>query len=114
MDYQSCHFVDDPLDITEDLVIILPVCLSMTLTICNTLLCVFGRTGLSKQCSPDETPQNMTFHQGLHCLQLVQLFLDTILGSKLYLLKFKIKYGKELRCLNTKSIYVKITDTEIK
>ena len=34
---------------TEDLVIILPICLGMTLTICYTLLYVFGQTGLSKQ-----------------------------------------------------------------
>ena len=36
------------------------------------------------------------------------------MGSKLYLFKVKIKYGKELRCLNTRSKYGKITNTEIK
>ena len=43
--------------------------------------------------------------------------LDTTVGSKLYLFKFSIKYGKygkELRCLNSKCKYGKITDTEIK
>ena len=40
--------------------------------------------------------------------------LDTTLGSKLYLFKFKIKYGKELRCLNTKGKYSKVAGTEIK
>ena len=29
----------------------------------------------------------------------------TSLSSKVYLLKFQIKYGKELRCLNTKGKY---------
>ena len=36
------------------------------------------------------------------------------MGSKLYLFKFKIKYGRELRCLNTKGKYSKVTNTEIK
>ena len=39
---------------------------------------------------------------------------DTAVGSKLYLFKFQIKYAEELRCLNTKGKYGKITDTEIK
>ena len=86
----------------------------MTLTICYTLLYVFGHTGLSKQCRPRRDPQNAALHQGLHCLPLIQLFLDTTVGSKLYLFKFKIKYGKELRCLNIKGKYVKVTNTEIK
>ena len=34
--------------------------------------------------------------------------LDTTVGSKVYLFKFKTKYGKELRCLNTKGIYTEI------
>ena len=36
------------------------------------------------------------------------------MGSKWYLFKFQIKYGKELRYLNTKGKYGKIRDTEIK
>ena len=36
------------------------------------------------------------------------------MGSKLYLFKFYIMYGKELRCLNTKGKYGKVTNTEIK
>ena len=40
--------------------------------------------------------------------------LNTTLGGKLYLFKFKIKYGKKLRCLNTKGKYGKVKDTEIK
>ena len=39
--------------------------------------------------------------------------LDTTVGSILDLFKFKIKYGKELSCLNTKDIYGKVTNTEI-
>ena len=49
-----------------------------------------------------------------HCLPLIQLFLGTTLSSKFYLFKFQIKYGKELRCLNTKGKYGKVTDTDIK
>ena len=52
--------------------------------------------------------------QGLHCLPLIQQFLYSILGSKLYLVNFQIKYAKELRCLTTKGKYGKVTDTEIK
>ena len=40
--------------------------------------------------------------------------LDTTLGSKFYLFNFLIKYGKELRCLNAKGKYGKVTDTKIK
>ena len=49
------------------------------------LLYVFGQTSLNKQCRPDEMPQNVASHQGLHCLPPIQQFLDTTLGSKLYL-----------------------------
>ena len=38
--------------------------------------------------------------------------LDTTMGSKLDLLKFLIKYGKELRCLNTKGKYAKVKKTQ--
>ena len=50
---------------------------------------------------PDEMPQFVASQQGLHCLPLLQLFLDTTLGSKLFLFKLKNKYDKELRCPNT-------------
>ena len=40
--------------------------------------------------------------------------LDTTLGSKFYFSNFLIKYGKELRCLNAKGEYGKVTDTKIK
>ena len=56
----------------------------------------------------------MASHQGLYCLPLIQLFLDTRLGSNLYLFKFQIKYGKELWCLNIKGKYSKVTHTEMK
>ena len=36
---------------------------------------------------PDETPQNVASHQGLHCLPLIQQFLGTTLVNKLYLFK---------------------------
>ena len=37
-------------------------------------LYVFGKTGLNKQCSPDQAPQNAASDQGLHCLPLIQQF----------------------------------------
>ena len=37
---------------------------------------------------PDEMLQNAASHQGLHCLPIIQQFLDTTSGSKLYLFKF--------------------------
>ena len=42
-------------------------------------------------------PQNVASDQGLHCLQLIQLLLDTRTGSSMNLFKFQDKYGKELR-----------------
>ena len=49
---------------------------------------------------PDETPQNVASHLGLHSLTLIQQFLDTS-GSELYWFKFWNIYGKEFRCPNT-------------
>ena len=37
---------------------------------------------------PDEMLQNEASDQGLHCLPLIQQYLDTTLGSKFYLFKF--------------------------
>ena len=106
--------VDNPLVITEDLVIIYLSVWAWLLPYII-LYCVYlVRQTWAKGVDPDETPQNTTSHQGLHCLPLVQLFLDITLGSKIGLFKFKIKYGKEIRCLNTKGKYGKVTDTEIK
>ena len=61
---------------------------------------------LDKQASansvdPDEMLQNAASHQGLNCLSLIQIFLDTTSGGKLYLYKFYNKYGKVLKCPNT-------------
>ena len=39
--------------------------------------------------------------KGLQYLPLIQQFLNTVLGSKLYLFKFLDKYGEKFRCLNT-------------
>ena len=72
------------------------------------------RQAWANSVDPDKMLQNPASHLGLHSLPHIQLFLDTRLGSKLYLFKFHIKYAKDLRCLNTKGKYGKITDTEIK
>ena len=58
----------------------------MTLTICYTLLYfTLARQAWANSVDPDE---NVVSHQGILCLPLIQLFLDTTLGSKLYLFKF--------------------------
>ena len=59
------------------------------------------RQAWANNLDPDETPQNAASHLGLHCLPLIQQFLDTTLGSELYWFKLKNIYGKELRCPNT-------------
>ena len=41
--------IDEQLEITEDLVIILPVCLSRSVIICYTFLDVFSQTGPKQQ-----------------------------------------------------------------
>ena len=47
--------------------------------------------------------QNAAFDQDLHCLPLIQQFLE--MGSERELCKFYDKYRKELRCLNTEGTY---------
>ena len=45
------------------------------------------RQAWANSVDPDETPQNAASHLGLHCLQLIQQFLDTTSGSELYWFK---------------------------
>ena len=45
------------------------------------------RQAWANSVDPDEMPQNVASHQGLHYLPLIQQFLDTV-GSELYLFKF--------------------------
>ena len=42
------------------------------------------RQALANSVDPDEMPHNVASHLGLHCLPLIQQFLDTISDSKLY------------------------------
>ena len=46
------------------------------------------RQAWANSADPDEMLQNMATNQGLDCLPLIQQFLDTTTGSKLYLFKF--------------------------
>ena len=46
------------------------------------------RQGWANSIDPDETPQNTASHLGLHCLPLIQQFLDTTSGSELHWFKF--------------------------
>ena len=45
------------------------------------------RQAWANNVDPDERLQNAASHQGLHCLPLIQQFLGTTCGSKLYLFK---------------------------
>ena len=46
------------------------------------------RQAWANNLDPDETPQVAASHLGLHCLPLIQQFLDTASGSELYRFKF--------------------------
>ena len=46
------------------------------------------RQAWASSLDPDETPQNAASHLGLHCLPLIQQFLDRTSGSELYWFKF--------------------------
>ena len=46
------------------------------------------RQAWANSLDPEETPQNAASRLGLHCLPLIQQFLDTTSGSKLYWFKF--------------------------
>ena len=46
------------------------------------------RQAWANSIDPDEMPQNAASHVGLHCLPLIQQFLDTPSGSELYWFKF--------------------------
>ena len=59
------------------------------------------KQALANSIDPDEMLLKAASHQGLLCLPLIQHFLNTTSGSKLYLFKYQNKYGKELKCLNT-------------
>ena len=53
------------------------------------IYCIYSdRQAWANSADPDETLQNAAAHQGPHCLPLIQQYLDTALGSKLYLFKF--------------------------
>ena len=45
------------------------------------------RQAWTNSVEPDVMPQTVASHQGLHGLLLIQQFLDTISGTKLYLFK---------------------------
>ena len=45
------------------------------------------RQAWANSIDPDETLQNAASHPGLHCLPLIQQFLDTTSGSELYMVQ---------------------------
>ena len=46
------------------------------------------RQAWANNVDPDETPHDVASYQGLHSLPLIQHFLDTTSGNKLFLFKF--------------------------
>ena len=52
---------------------------------------------------PDQMPQTVQT-LGLHCLPLIQQFIDPSIGSQTDLFKF-YKYGMKLRCPNNFKVY---------
>ena len=44
----------------------------------------------SNSVDPDEKPKYVASYQDLHCLPLIQQFLNAITGNKLYLFRFLI------------------------
>ena len=50
------------------------------------------RQAWANSVDPDKMPQKMASHQGLHCLLLIQQFLDTTSGSKLYFCLFVLQF----------------------
>ena len=57
-----------------------------------------NRQACANSVDPDEMP-------GLHCFPLIQQFLDTAKGSKLYLFTFQNKYGKETICMKYQGLF---------
>ena len=53
-----------------------------------TIIMYSNRQAWANSIDQDETPQNAASHLGLHCLPLIQQFLDTTSGSELYWFKF--------------------------
>ena len=104
--------IDNRLVITEDLVVILPAwawLLPFVILYCMYLV----RQAWANSVDPDET-HKCGVSSGSTLFATHSAILDTTLGSKFYLFKFFDKYGKELRYLNTKGKYGKVTDTKIK
>ena len=60
---------------------------------------ILDRQARANSVDPDKTLQNVASHQGVQSLPRIQQFLNTTSGSKLYLFKFKNKYGKEFWAL---------------
>ena len=79
--------IDNRLAITEDLVIILPVCLSITLIICYTLPTYLAIHVWSNSVDPDETPYRGV-SSGSTLFATYPAIIDIIFGSELYLFKF--------------------------
>ena len=55
----------------------------------------------------DETPQNAASHKGIHCLPIIQQFLDTTM-NKLYLFKFLKRMVRSwgVRIISVNTVYV--------
>ena len=49
--------------------------------------CLPDRLGQGNNVDPDQMLQNAASALGLHCLTIIQLFLDTLIGSQMDLFK---------------------------
>ena len=55
----------------------------------NSIYCIYSDwQAWANSVDPDELPQKVASHQGLHCLSIIQQYLDTASDIKLYLFKF--------------------------
>ena len=68
--------IDDQLEITEDLVIILPVCQAWAGLLSYVILfwTYLARQAQNNSVNAHEIPQNAVSHQSLYCLPPIQLF----------------------------------------
>ena len=116
MDYQSCHFnrhsISNHWRFGHNFTCLFEHDSYHVIFYCMYLV----RQTWANSVDPDEMLQNVASHQGLQCLPLIHLFLDTTLVSKLYNVFVKVfdKVWKGIAVSDTKTKYDKETDTEIK
>ena len=106
--------INNRLVIAEDLVVILPV--RAWLLPFVILYCIWSdrpeQTSVLSEDWCHELPQMQRLRVYTICHS--SSYFRHNIDSKFYFSNFLIKYGKELRCMNAKGKYGKVTDTKIK